>query len=142
MAIGLRLIQRFGSALNLNIHFHMLVLDGAYVERSHGSQRFCWVTAPSSAALTRLTQTLALRIGRYVDRQDWHTRDAHYCMARIVPTILAMQSYRIALGPQQGRKVFTLQTVPARTVTSVMTCMESLMSRAQGCAGATQLKTP
>ena len=24
------LIQRFGSALNLNIHFHMLFLDGAY----------------------------------------------------------------------------------------------------------------
>jgi hypothetical protein len=25
------LIQRFGSALNLNIHFHALVLDGAYL---------------------------------------------------------------------------------------------------------------
>ncbi len=25
------LIQRFGSALNLNVHFHMLVLDGAYL---------------------------------------------------------------------------------------------------------------
>ena len=25
------LIQRFSSALNLNIHFHMLVLDGAYL---------------------------------------------------------------------------------------------------------------
>lgn len=24
------LIQRFGSALNLNIHFHMLILDGVY----------------------------------------------------------------------------------------------------------------
>jgi hypothetical protein len=27
-----------------------------------------------------------------------------------------MQSYRIALGPQQGRKVFTLQTLPASDV--------------------------
>jgi hypothetical protein len=25
------LIQRFGSALNLNVHFHTLVLDGAYL---------------------------------------------------------------------------------------------------------------
>jgi hypothetical protein len=25
------LIQRFGSALNLNIHFHMLFLDGVYI---------------------------------------------------------------------------------------------------------------
>ncbi len=24
------LIQRFGSALNLNVHFHMLFLDGVY----------------------------------------------------------------------------------------------------------------
>ena len=30
------LIQRFGSALNLNIHFHMLFLDGVYVERING----------------------------------------------------------------------------------------------------------
>lgn len=30
------LIQRFGSALNLNIHFHMLFLDGVYVDRPDG----------------------------------------------------------------------------------------------------------
>ena len=29
------LIQRFGSALNLNIHFHMLFLDGAYIPTVH-----------------------------------------------------------------------------------------------------------
>jgi len=31
------LIQRFGSALNLNIHFHMLFLDGVYVDGANGS---------------------------------------------------------------------------------------------------------
>ena len=30
------LIQRFGSALNLNIHFHMLFLDGVYIGGAHG----------------------------------------------------------------------------------------------------------
>ena len=34
------LIQRFGSALNLNVHFHMLFLDGVYVERPDGSLLF------------------------------------------------------------------------------------------------------
>jgi hypothetical protein len=29
------LVQRFGSALNLNIHFHMLFLDGAYLAGTH-----------------------------------------------------------------------------------------------------------
>jgi hypothetical protein len=30
------LIQRFGSALNLNLHFHMLFLDGVYVVGANG----------------------------------------------------------------------------------------------------------
>ena len=33
------LIQRFGSALNLNIHFHMLILDGVYAEDDYGKIR-------------------------------------------------------------------------------------------------------
>jgi len=34
------LIQRFGSALNLNIHFHMLFLDGVYEGKASSSARF------------------------------------------------------------------------------------------------------
>ena len=48
------LIQRFGSALNLNIHFHMLFLDGVYIEHPDGSLHFRWVKAPTSAELARL----------------------------------------------------------------------------------------
>jgi len=61
---AITLIQRFGSARNLNVHFHMLFLDGVYVERRDGSLRFRWVNAPSGTELTRLTQTLARLIGR------------------------------------------------------------------------------
>jgi len=108
------LIQRFGSALNLNIHFHMLFLDGVYVERPDGLLRFRWVKAPTSAELTRLTQTLALRIGRYLECQGWLTRDAEngYLTAEgfeagPMDAILGSSiTYRIAVGPQQGRKVF------------------------------------
>jgi len=49
------LIQRFGSAPNLNDYFHMLFLDGLYVERPDGSLRFRWVKAPTSAELAGLT---------------------------------------------------------------------------------------
>ncbi len=115
------LIQRFGSALNLNIHFHMLFLDGAYVERSEGSVRFRWVKAPTSAELTRLAQTLAQRIGRFLERQGLLERDAENCYlagegvdAEPMDQLLGHSiTYRIAVGPQQGRKVFTLQTLPA-----------------------------
>ena len=56
--------QRFGFALNLNIHFHMLFLDGVYVDRLDGSVRFRWVNSPTSQELTRLMQIIARRVGR------------------------------------------------------------------------------
>jgi len=116
----------------------MLFLDGVYVERPDGSLRFRWVKAPSGAELTRLTQTLARRIGRHLERQGLVERDAEnsylagddleagpmeqllgssmMCTdARMSRAQDAQErpTYRIAVGPQQGRKVFTLQTLPA-----------------------------
>ncbi|MGK0371913.1 MAG: hypothetical protein ACJAW1_002157 [Glaciecola sp.] len=41
------LIQRFGSALNLNIHFHMLFLEGAISENPRGGTTFTRIKAPS-----------------------------------------------------------------------------------------------
>ena len=60
----------------------MLFLDGVYVERHDGTLRFRWVTAPTSAELARLTQALALRIGRYLERQGLLERDAQHCYFR------------------------------------------------------------
>ena len=37
-------IQRFGSALNLNIHFHILLLDSIYVYRDNRPPRFQRIT--------------------------------------------------------------------------------------------------
>ena len=114
-------IQRFGSALNLNVHFHLLFLDGVYVARPDGSLRFCWVKEPTSAELARLTQTLASRVGRYLERQGLLERDAeNSSLAGDVLEAGAMEqllgssiTYRITVGPQQGRKVFTLRTLSA-----------------------------
>ena len=54
----------------------MLFLDGVYVERPDGALRFRWVKAPTSAELARLTQALALRIGRYLEGWGLLERDA------------------------------------------------------------------
>jgi hypothetical protein len=40
------LIQRFGGALNLNVHFHMLFLDSVYVDDTRSRTRFRWVATP------------------------------------------------------------------------------------------------
>ena len=105
----------------LNVHFHMLFLDGVYVERADGSLRFRSVKAPTSAELTGLAQTLAQRIGRFLERQGLLERDAEnsYLAGEAVEAgpmdqlLGSSITYRIAVGPQQGRKVFTLQTLPA-----------------------------
>ena len=70
------LIQRFGSALNLNIHFHMLFLDGVYIGSSNGYPvRFRRVKAPTRGELVCLTHTIAHRVARYMERQDLLERD-------------------------------------------------------------------
>ena len=69
------LIQCFGGSLNLNIHFHMLFLDGIYADNKHGTSRFRWVQAPTSDELTQLTHTIAHRVGRYLERQSLLVRD-------------------------------------------------------------------
>ena len=68
------LIQRFGSALNLNPHLHMLFLDGAYAFDDE-TPRFHRVAAPTQAELQRLLHTIATRTTRALERQGLLTRD-------------------------------------------------------------------
>ncbi len=114
------LIQRFGSALNLNLHFHMLFLDGVYADDPHKGLRFVRVKAPSHEELTALVGTIARRVGRKLERQGLLERDIEnsYLSAEAADDDPMAQlqghsiTYRIAVGPQAGRKVFTVQTLP------------------------------
>ena len=56
-------IQRFGGALDINVHFHLLALDNVYVERPDGTLRLRRVEAPTSAGLDAPAAILAHRIG-------------------------------------------------------------------------------
>ncbi len=58
------LIQRFGSALNLNLHYHILFLDGVYIQdlRS-GYLKFQRIKAPSQSELMPLLQRISQRVG-------------------------------------------------------------------------------
>ena len=114
------LIQRFGGALNLNVHFHMLFLDGIYVGRSDGTLRFRRIGAPTSAELDALTRTIAHRIGRLLERRGLLERDAENAWlagdgaesAPIDELRAASITYRVAIGPRRGQKAFTLRTLP------------------------------
>lgn len=58
-----------GGALDLNLHFHMLFLEGVYVERPDGALTFRWVKAPCGAELTVPASRFAGRVGRFLERQ-------------------------------------------------------------------------
>ena len=66
---AITLIQRFGSAANLNIHFHILFLDGVYVTTG-GRLTFHRVPPPTLAALEALVRVISARVGRALERQD------------------------------------------------------------------------
>ena len=68
------LIQRFGSALNLNPHLHMLFLDGVYTFDDE-SPRFHRIAAPTQAELQRLLHAIATRVIRALERQGLLSRD-------------------------------------------------------------------
>ena len=52
------LIQRFGSAANLNIHLHCLVLDGVYRRDTDSAPAFVEAGAPTDDGLHALLQTV------------------------------------------------------------------------------------
>ena len=102
----------------------MLFLDGVYIDSADRSRaRFRGIKVPTSDELTQLTHTIAQRIARCLERQGLLVRDVDnsYLTAHAMHSadddpmhhLLGHSiTYRIAVGPQQGRKVFTLQTLP------------------------------
>jgi hypothetical protein len=61
-------VQRFGSALNLNLHFHFLCLDGVYVRGADGL-RFVRDRQVTTEEVARLVVELATRAERWLSRQ-------------------------------------------------------------------------
>jgi hypothetical protein len=63
------IIQRFGSALNTNIHAHALVVDGVYAEDGTGGLRFHPASAPSEEEMDQLLATIVRRVQRLLIRR-------------------------------------------------------------------------
>jgi ribosomal protein S27E len=122
------LVQRFGSALNLNIHFHILFLDGVYVHRDNRPPRFQRVKAPDKGELEKLIQLISQRVGHCLERQGLLEQDTESAWLDLdpaedtdatpdkagwaLPHLLGSSvSYRIAAGPQQGQKAFMIRTI-------------------------------
>ena len=68
------MVQRFGSALNLNLHFHILCLDGVYVREAEGL-RFVRDHQVTTEEVATLVVELATRAERWLSRQGFGADD-------------------------------------------------------------------
>jgi Putative transposase len=125
------LIQRFGSAANLNIHLHCLVLDGVYQIRPNGELAFIQTPAPNDQALQlvlrsiitsvmkRLVRQGALLQDQVQEQDQWYAADTvadDTETSALRPLQQGSIVYRIAFGPRAGRKVLTLrEAMPVET---------------------------
>jgi hypothetical protein len=98
-------IQRFGSALNLNLHFHTLALDGVYTCDKGNATRFLPLSPPSPDEVARVLAGRARRIARLVASRAEGDDDA---LARDEPLLATLAAAslrsRVAMGPGAGQR--------------------------------------
>jgi len=139
-------VQRFGSGLELNVHFHALGLDGVFAPGADGTLRFHRLPPPSDADVARLVATIARRVERLlvrrglVDDADAMDPLAAESLALAGLASAAVQG-RIALGPRAGARVERLGADPDargssrrsryRRGVTASTCMAPSPSRAK-----------
>ena len=121
------IIQRFGSAANLNVHFHCLALDGVYRVGKDGRPRFVAATAPTQNQVQALLAAMIARLMRLFVRRGVVVAEADRAWVEDAPDRaddrdmaaadgpsalpilhLASTTYRIATGPHAGRRIATI----------------------------------
>ena len=103
-------MQRFGGALNLNVHFHTLVLDGVYDARE--GMRFRPLPPPDDDEIVRVAASVARAIVRLLERRGLtpdNDPEEIDPVGREHPLLAALYaasvSGRIATGSRAGQRV-------------------------------------
>jgi hypothetical protein len=107
------IIQRFGSALNLNPHTHALVVDGVFADGGSGELRFHAADPPTDEEMDRVLRTVERRIRRLLARRGVVDRDdgdgAADRWAEEAPVLAGLAGAsvqgRVALGPRAGAEI-------------------------------------
>lgn len=113
------LIQRFGSAANLNIHVCGMMLDGVYRRRKDGRSEFFEAPAPTDEVLQTVLHKMITRLMKLLTRRgvlveeegSTYTadNDGDSGEARVLrPRQAGACTYRIAFGPRAGHQVLTV----------------------------------
>jgi len=101
-------IQRFGSALDLNLHLHSLVMDGVYTDVD-GCARFRPLPPPTQRDVEQLCATIARHVHRLLVRRGLADESAADALAEQEPLLAGVCSASIqglvATGDRSGRGV-------------------------------------
>jgi hypothetical protein len=111
-------IQRFGSAINLNLHFHCVFLEGVYLDRTEAglNPRFVKAEPPSDADIAKILQKISHRVIRKLRRLGYLEAGIEAAVAtgydplldnepELARTMAASVKQRIAFGEHAGEKV-------------------------------------
>ena len=105
-------VQRFGDALNLNVHFHLLALDGVFDADDPEAVRFVPLDPPDDAEVLRVALTFARRLARLLERRGLGAEadpDDADSLMRDQPLMAelcgASARGRVATGPRAGQRV-------------------------------------
>lgn len=102
-------VQRFGSAINLNVHYHVTVPDGVFVDDGAGGARFVPLPPPTDDDVAAVCARAARRIRRLVDGDDDGGDDDHATGA------LLTDAARAPLAPAAGLLLFDAPRPRLRT---------------------------
>ena len=106
-------MQRAGSGLNANLHFHTLVLDGVFTDGAGGALVFHPAPAPSAAEVAAALATIRHRVQRLLVRGGLEPADDATGPADqladespvLAGIVGASVQGRVALGPRAGARV-------------------------------------
>lgn len=107
-------IQRFGSAANLNLHFHVLVIDGVFTEERSGELAFHAAPPPTTQEVTELLTKVHKRIQRHLGKHGLLDDDHANLDALSEQAPLLADCYTTSIAHRQ-----TLGTQPGAPLASV-----------------------
>ncbi len=119
-------VQRFGSALNLNVHLHCLVLDGVFVKSQHDeSVLFHPLPGPTTEQIEALLVYAVSRMERWLKRQGLDQPDEEISDEDAFAALASASiAGRVALGLRAGKRVRRVRRLGGRKVSLPPQCAQ------------------
>lgn len=105
-------VQRYGSALNLNVHFHLIALDGWFARGIDGLLKFEHAPRLTQQEVEALVLDVQARVMRLLDSRGLLEMGEGDALTQDAPALAACYDgavrQRVGLGPGRGRPVMKL----------------------------------